>query len=420
MKKIITAFLCCVTCLICFAQKIKRVEYFIDNDPGVGKGKNISISQNDTVLINTAIQIPNLAQGLHVLYVRAANDNGWGLTENYPFTITDTASIPAIINAEYFFDTDPGTAKAASLNINAADTVRQKLALSTGSLSEGMHTLYVRTQSSSGKWSLTENALFYVTNFSKDAPKLNTAEYFVDVDPGPGKAKKISLSGSADTIRETINIKIPASLDTAINHYLCIRVRNIDGEWSLYGLDTFKVKPSAAFSNIDLYASLEGDHASLNWIASSTNANGVYELEKSANGIDFEAIEKMNATPQHKSYNATDVKLVQQFNYYRIKYTDAFGNSSYSNNTQLYVTNKNIDALLVFPNPAKDIVQLQFSSKKATLMVNIFDAGGRNVKTVTMPVSKTISLNVNGLSAGNYLLHVSDGERAATTKLVKQ
>ena len=249
MKKIITAFLCCVTCLICLGQKIKRVEYFIDNDPGVGKGKNISIAQNDTVLINTTLQMPNLVQGVHVLYVRAANDNGWGLTENYPFTVTDTAGSPAIINAEYFFDNDPGAAKATTLNINAADTVRQKLALSTGSLSDGMHTLYVRTQSSSGKWSLTENALFYVTGFSKDAPKLNAAEYFVDVDPGPGKAKKISLSGSADTIRETINIKVPAGLDTAANHYLCIRVRNVDGAWSLYELDTFKVKASAAFSN---------------------------------------------------------------------------------------------------------------------------------------------------------------------------
>ena len=54
--------------------------------------------------------------------------------------------------------------------------------------------------------------------------------------------QKISLSGSADTIRETINIKVPAGLDTAANHYLCIRVRNVDGAWSLYELDTFKVK----------------------------------------------------------------------------------------------------------------------------------------------------------------------------------
>ena len=188
-EKIITAFLCCVTCLICLGQKIKRVEYFIDNDPGVGKGKNISIAQNDTVLINTTLQMPNLVQGVHVLYVRAANDNGWGLTENYPFTVTDTAGSPAIINAEYFLIMIRGR-KSHDTQYQCGRYSQAKLALSTGSLSDGMHTLYVRTQSSSGKWSLTENALFYVTGFSKDAPKLNAAEYFVDVDPGPGKAKK--------------------------------------------------------------------------------------------------------------------------------------------------------------------------------------------------------------------------------------
>lgn len=420
MKKIITAFLCCLTCFMCFAQKIKRVEYFIDNDPGVGKGKNISITQNDTVRVSTAIQTPNLTQGLHVLYIRAANDNGWGIAENYPFTVTDTATSPAIINAEYFFDTDPGMAKAIPLSINASDTVRQKLSLVTGSLSEGLHELYIRTQSGSGKWSLSDNALFYVTNFAKAAPKLNAAEYFIDTDPGPGKAKKLSLPGAADTIQETVNIKVPAGLDTAVNHYLCIRVRNSDGAWSLYEVDTFKVKTAPAFANLDLYASLEKDHAALNWTSSAIKADGIYELEKSANGIDFELIKKVNAKPEYKSYSTTDAKLIQHFNYYRVKYTDADGNSSYSNITQLYITNKNSNSLQVFPNPAKDVVNIQFNGKRATAMINIFDAGGRHVKTFTVPVSKTIQLNISDLAAGNYLLHVSDGETISTAKLVKQ
>jgi len=324
-----------------------------------------------------------------------------------------------MLNAEYFFDTDPGTSNATPLSINASDTVRQKRSLATGALSEGIHTLYIRMQSSSGNWSLTENASFYVTNFAKAAPKLNDAEYFIDTDPGPGKAKKLSLPGAADTLSGTINIKVPAGLDTAVAHYFCIRFRNAEGAWSLYELDTFRIKASIAFAGLVLHAAKENNHARLSWTGKEIT-NGIYEVEKSNDGIDFTVISKINVQPKYAGYSANDNRLSENANYYRVKHTSASGNITYSNIKQLSIYNEQGYELRIFPNPAKDMVTLQFSGKGSMALINIFDAGGHHIKTCSLPVTKNIQINISKLAAGAYTLHISDGETAAAGKLVKQ
>lgn len=169
MKTIIKLLFCLFFAIRANSQKVSRIEYFIDEDPGVGKGTALQIGKADTIRIGTNIKVPNLLPGIHTLYVRAGNDTSWGTSESFVFNVYDSAFVPSIAKAEYF----------------------------------------------------------------------------IDKDPGVGKANKIVITPSSDTIIKNLSITIPTSLDTTKKHYLGIRVANSKGVWSLYERDTFTVKATA-------------------------------------------------------------------------------------------------------------------------------------------------------------------------------
>jgi hypothetical protein len=81
--------------------------------------------------------------------------------------------------SEYFFDTDPGAGNGFPLAISTpADTVTFSSAISTSGLTAGRHYLYIRTQTSDGRWSHYEPREFFI-----QVP-IAEAEYFFDIDPG--------------------------------------------------------------------------------------------------------------------------------------------------------------------------------------------------------------------------------------------
>ncbi len=84
-----------------------------------------------------------------------------------------------IINAEYFFDTDPGVGNGTALSVGTpSDSVDFNATVSTTGLSRGYHLLYVRTKSNTGKWSLHQARRIYINEL-----KITAAEYFYDTDP---------------------------------------------------------------------------------------------------------------------------------------------------------------------------------------------------------------------------------------------
>ncbi|MEL6676890.1 MAG: PKD domain-containing protein [Bacteroidota bacterium] len=64
-------------------------EYFFDTDPGFGLANSLPIETlNDTGLVDTFIQVPNLPLGSHILYVRVqSSDGSWSLFGQKEITI---------------------------------------------------------------------------------------------------------------------------------------------------------------------------------------------------------------------------------------------------------------------------------------------------------------------------------------------
>lgn len=141
---------------------VKSLEYFVDTDPGFGKGKNIAFNSATNIsALNFDADLSDIGAGFHVLFIRSADADGkWAIT-NYAYFYKagpqqNTAA--NIVKIEYFIDTDPGYFSATNIPVSPAPDIANKAFLAnTSGLSEGLHYLFVRSLDTRDKWSI--NAL---------------------------------------------------------------------------------------------------------------------------------------------------------------------------------------------------------------------------------------------------------------------
>jgi hypothetical protein len=76
----------------------------------------------------------------------------------------------------------------------------------------------------------------------------------------------------------------------------------------------------------------------------------------------------------------------------------------------------------VYPNPATDVVNVQFEGQGGTYTVTIMDLSGRQVGTATVVANavgaQTVALDVNDLATGNYLVTVAKDGASFTQQVV--
>ena len=244
------------------AANIKSAEYFIDADPGVGRGTSLNIG-NASNAVSFAATIPtNLPSGFHNLSVRVQNiSGGWGIAEVRMFYISEQTTAAAnIVTAEYFLDTDPGVGAGTALNVGASGaSISFKAAIASGNLSNGFHNLSIRTKNSSGGWGIYETRVFYISNQGLPAADITAAEYFIDADPGIGSAKPLAISTPGSTVN--IVADIPTTGLASGSHYLFIRAKSADG-WGAFEQREFTISNAAAVPNKPIILSVNNSNSS--------------------------------------------------------------------------------------------------------------------------------------------------------------
>ncbi len=229
---------------------ITAMEYYIDTDPGVGAGTTIPVTAAAAVDVNFTIPTGSLSPGFHNLVIRAQDQNGlWSIQESRPFFIatsspTTTANISAV---EYYIDTDPGFGNGTPVAITAATTQDLNIAVPTGSLSEGFHTLHFRSQDSDGQWSIFESKAFYVNV----VPNWINVEYYIDTDPGVGAGTVTAISPPTSNVN--VNLTIPTGSLSDGSHTLNIRGQDENNLWGQPRTVTFDVcSPLVADAGSDI------------------------------------------------------------------------------------------------------------------------------------------------------------------------
>ena len=239
------------------AQQLVKAEYFFDTDPGFGNGTSIALPGADSINFNTTISTSGLNTGYHQLYFRVKNNLGqWSHYEGRLFYIIENGLVfqeqPSLVQAEYFFDTDPGLGNGQSVSFSSSDSVNLLSNIPTNGLAPGFHNLFVRVKNNNGKWSHYEGRMFYVVppaELQVSQATLVKGEYFFDTDPGLGNGTGISFNMS-DSINQSLSIPT-TGLGTGV-HYVFLRVKNDNGKWSHYEGRRFEICNSVIPGSVSL------------------------------------------------------------------------------------------------------------------------------------------------------------------------
>ena len=144
---------------------LSSAEYFIDTDPGVGNATSVSIPSQTDATFSFNVNLSNVSQGVHVVYVRVKDNlNRWSTHQSQVFVKIPNTLTRQITRAEYFIDTDPGQGNATAIiySPNPAQEMIANININANSLIKGEHTIYVRVKDSNNVWSVIASKLFEV------------------------------------------------------------------------------------------------------------------------------------------------------------------------------------------------------------------------------------------------------------------
>jgi len=173
-----------------------------------------------------------------------------------------------------------------------------------------------------------------------------------------------------------------------------------------------KLKTSDTFTDTSRYVTLE-------WIDIALDEDQ-YVVERSSDGGNtFEVAAQLVKDIQ----SFTDEGLQKGIYYYRVKAVNSIGASAWSNVLQVdivtginsFVNQTGID---VYPNPIIDYLTVKSSIPVRKIV--FYDAVSRMVKHETLNQGREVSINVEELSNGIYIMHLYLGDRGiAVRKIIK-
>ncbi len=201
-----------------------------------------------------------------------------------------------------------------------------------------------------------------------------------------------------------------------------------------YAIDTVQIFQS--FSCIVLPANLsefrgtlKNGTSQLTWKVLNNQLVQYFLVQRSTDGIEFTTVgrvEQQESLPDAATYTfADDVsQLTGKRVYYRLLLLSSDNSVKYSNTISLSLTSGKEKQLVVFPNPAKDVFQIQVQSSLNTKMrIDIYDASAKLVVSRTVPLQPGLNaVTLDDLAdkpRGMYMLSVYAGDEVHWQKLMK-
>jgi len=163
----------------------------------------------------------------------------------------------------------------------------------------------------------------------------------------------------------------------------------------------------------------------LKWATASESNNSHFELERSLDGVRFEAITKIDGAGNSstiQTYSFMDKDALAGTNYYRLTQVDFDGTSeSFAIVTAKIETGHTV--LHVLPNPVKDIARVRLEGVVSNNAIyTIVNTTGQVVKTVEVTnIGGIQEIDLTNVQAGVYYLNVVDGSNEKVyQKIIKQ
>ena len=256
---------------------ITAAEYYIDSDPGLGKGSAIAFTPDATSIAFSLSNLDVLADGWHTIGMRVRKGSFWSQTYRYTF-YTNAHSSTGITAAEYFFDTDPGFGKGTAIPFTADATTLTFDVNNLDQLPGGWHNIGMRVKKGSN-WSQTYTRSFLNANIQAQM-QVEKVEAWWDDDLTTLASVPFAWSNGVATVS---NYEMSATALTNGQHLLHLRA-TADGRESI--IRTYEVCKTAqpAFS-IANEAICEGQPVYFEDLTTGADNNTTYKWDINNDGV---------------------------------------------------------------------------------------------------------------------------------------
>jgi hypothetical protein len=169
-----------------------------------------------------------------------------------------------------------------------------------------------------------------------------------------------------------------------------------------------------------------GSEAYLYWRTESELNNNYFEIQRSGNGNEFEAIGTVQGqgnSIKASDYIFEDKSLHLGKNYYRLKQVDFDGQSVFSETIVLEYTGLLELDLFVFPNPTtSDNINFKLSgTKNGETQIRLFDLNGKIIYKAVFQseeLNKELLINAGDLKQGLYIIEAIQGKGRITQRVI--
>ncbi|HEY0068086.1 MAG TPA: T9SS type A sorting domain-containing protein [Flavisolibacter sp.] len=159
-------------------------------------------------------------------------------------------------------------------------------------------------------------------------------------------------------------------------------------------------------------AEKRGSSVQLTWQTASEISAGFFELERSADGVNFTSIGTVAASGNSSSvrnYSFTDAQPFNT-NFYRLRIINSDRSANYSRIVTVRFGSAGI-TLQAFPNPVKNSLNIQFTAPAGQVKLQVLDVSGRMMKMIELKSTGsalTTSIDMSGFRPGAYVIRMNE------------
>ncbi len=318
----------------------------------------------------------------------------------------------SISKAEYFFDTDPGVSKGTALTVTPSGAISATYAISTGSLSPGMHKLFVRFGFSTGEWGPAEGDIFYIDAHPIDTGlTIQSLEYFYDRDPAPGKGTSVAVTPSGNI---STNISLPTTVLSNGWHNAYVRSRYSNGEYGFFTGTSFVIKNDDLIFNggiVKLEYYIDGKNgkpAGTGFFGNGYNVNIPFSPVK------VDSVTVSDSDVLDSSLTGAHTITVQAKNSFGTWSKDS--TVAFTIKSNAGIENQNhAEVISMYPNPVKDYLYLDGTMKS----IYLTDLNGKILISNTSYSAKQ-KIDMSSLNSGVYILRIFTGDAVECKKVIKE
>lgn len=249
------------------------------------------------------------------------------------------------------------------------------------------------------------------------------SDYGVNLTPGVASNYMLLYrTSSAGTFSTVASTTVSVSGDRVL---FLVDASNISSN-NYYTIGTINTTASPLpIELVDFKCNLiDNKNIELKWITASESNSQYFSVERSANGIDYEAVGYLNAAGNSLNtihYSYTDKNALNDISYYRLKSVDFDGSYKYSDICSV-VNQTGELSISVYPNPANNSVTIDFKNvdNVRSTDFSIMDVTGKQMIVSATQLNNKYTLDLSTLQSGLYFIELNISNKKVLQKIIVQ